>query len=228
MNTIIIESCPLEQKKLVSLIRQQTSLKFSGVFDSVLEAYHILHSEKVDLIFVNMEIAGLKTMNFSKALNKTPLIIFSKSNQAFPFNFENSIVVDILTDLNAQRFQKAIDKAQKWSKKDIKEEHFFIRTKNSFLKLAYDEVFYIKAMENFVQIVTRKETFIKLISLKKLLEQLPKEQFVQVHRSYIVNVKEVVSIEKDCIKIELMDIPIGNLYKEALLKALVKQKLILR
>jgi DNA-binding LytR/AlgR family response regulator len=229
MNTIIIENIPHCKEKLESYIIQQSSLKFWGSFSSILDAYHLIHSESIDLIFINMDMAGLKTMDFSKAQNKTPLIIFLKANLTFPFNIENSIVVDILTDsLSTQRFQKAVEKVQKWSKIELKKEFFFIRAKNSFVKLNYDEVIYIKAMENFVQIVTKKETFTQLVSMKKILAQLPVERFLQIHRSFIVNRAEVVSIEKDSVKIGSVDIPIGNSYKEALLKVLVQAKLILR
>lgn len=229
MNTIIIEANSTWRERLQFHIKQHPLLKFRGTFESVLEAYHVIHTENIDLIFVDLNRVGLETMDFSRGLNKTPLIIFSKSNQSFLFNSENSVVVDILSgSLNTQRFQKAIDKAQKWFQQDEKDNHFFIRTKNSYVKLSYDEVYYIKALENFVQIVTRKETFTKLVSLKKILEQLPSEKFVQVHRSFIVNAQAVLSIEKDCIRLEMAEIPIGNSYKEALLKVIVKQTLILR
>ncbi len=229
MNTIIIENNTLWRETLESYIKQMPSLKWVGTFESILEAYYITQTDRIDLIFVNLDMVGLKKIDLSNGLNKSPLIIFSKPNQISPFNTENSIVVDILTEpLNAQRFKKAIDKAAKWFQHDLKEDHFFIRTKNSYVKLSYDEVNYIKAMENFVQIVTRKETFTKLVSLKKILMQLPAEKFVQVHRSFIVNAKAVLSIEKDCIRLEMAEIPIGNFYKDALLKVLVKQTLILR
>jgi DNA-binding LytR/AlgR family response regulator len=229
MNTIIIEDNLLWQEKLESHILTQPSLKLLGAFGSVMAAYHLIHSESIDLIFVNLDIEGFKTLNFSKARNRNPFIVFSKANQTLPFNTENSIVVDIFTDsLNTQRFQKAIEKVRKWSKMDREEDSFFIRTKNGYVKLSYDEILYIKAMENFVQIITRKETFIKLVSMKKILEQLPTEQFLQVHRSFIVNKEAVISIEKDMILIENLEIPIGSSYKDTVLKNLVKQKLILR
>lgn len=229
MNTIIIENSPIWREKLVHHVKQQSSLKFVGAFESILQAYHIIQSETIDLIFVNLEMVGLKAIDFSKGQNKAPLIIFLQSNKAFSFNAENSIIVDILSDsLNTQRFQKAIDKAQKWFQNEEKEAFFFIRTKNSYIKLCYDEVCYIKAMENFVQIVSPKETFTQLVSMKKILLQLPSEQFIQVHRSFIVNVKQVISIEKDYVKIAIAEIPIGNFYKDALLKVLLNQKLILR
>ena len=71
--------------------------------------------------------------------------------------------------------------------------------------MPHADIHYIKAMENFVQIVTRKETHTNLTPMKKILERLPPDKFVQVHRSYIVNVREVISIEKDSIKITLFE-----------------------
>jgi DNA-binding LytR/AlgR family response regulator len=229
MNTILIEQNPLLHDTLVSYINQQPSLKLLAEFGSVLEAYHFIHNTHVDLIFANLDMAGSKMIDFSKGHNKTPLVIFTKSHQNAPFNTENAIIVDLLTDsLNINRFQKAIEKAQKWVEKDLKDDFIFIRTKNSYVKLLHDDIHYIKAMENFVQIVTRKETHTNLTPMKKILERLPPDKFVQVHRSYIVNVREVISIEKDSIKITLGEIPIGHSYKERIFKFLLNRKLISR
>ena len=229
MNTIIIENNVVWRDTLETYVNNEASLKLIGSFKSILEAYHIMQTERVDLIFFNMDMMGATTLDFSKGLNKSPLIIFSKPERGNAIKTGNSIIVDVLTQpLVLEHFQKAIEKAERWVESDKKEDFFFIRANNSFVKLLYADVLYIKALENFVQIVTKKETFTKLVSLKKILHQLPNDIFVQVHRSFIINLQEVISIEKDGIAIEGLSIPIGNAFKEALLKKIVQKRLILR
>jgi DNA-binding LytR/AlgR family response regulator len=103
-----------------------------------------------------------------------------------------------------------------------------VRANNAFQKINYDEILYIKSMENFVQIKTKTDTFTTLVSLKNMMLQLPKQKFMQVHRGYVVNIYEVTSIDKEQVFIGTQSVPLGDNYKEELLNTLVENKLVKR
>ena len=138
-----------------------------------------------------------------------------------------------------ERFFKAVEKARIILKildagkkgknvEKVEDNFFFIRANNSFQKISYDDILYIKSMENFVQIKTKLDTHTTLVSLKNMILQLPKPMFKQVHRGYVVNINEVTSIDKDQILLGTNAVPIGDNYKEDLLAVLVENKLVKR
>ena len=127
MNTIIIENNAVWRSTLETYVNQQASLKLIGSFTSILEAYYTFHTEKVDLIILNISIPSIESFDFSQGLNKAPLIIFSKNDCDRGIHTNNSLVVDVLTPpLVLEHFEKAVGKATRWAQIEQKEDCFFI------------------------------------------------------------------------------------------------------
>jgi len=106
------------------------------------------------------------------------------------------------------------------------QDHFFIKVDSKFEKIFYDEVLYIEAMQNYIKIITNSENHLTLLSMKALLKELPSSQFVQVHKSYIVNINKIKTIDGNQLLIEESSIPISRGLKNELIPQLMKGRLI--
>lgn len=103
---------------------------------------------------------------------------------------------------------------------------FFIRSNNAFVRINYDDVLYIKAMENFSQIVTTTLKYATLIPLSTVEEQLPSDRFIRTHRSYLINAQNIESMTKDTIFIGEFQVPVSDVHREKIVKIFIEERLL--
>lgn len=187
-----------------------------------LEAFEYLNKNEVDLIFLDLNMPVLKGFEFLKTLQNPPKVIVTTAYNEFALEgYEHNISDYLLKPFGFERFLKAINKALgnvASEKKTLPENtpasnRIFVQSNKKHVQLETMAILFIEATGNYTKIVTTTETITVREKFSALLEQLPKNDFLQVHKSFAVAPKHIKSIEGNIILIENYSIPIGKIYK---------------
>ncbi|KFC18623.1 MULTISPECIES: LytR/AlgR family response regulator transcription factor [Epilithonimonas] len=193
-----------------------------------LEAFDYLSKNKVDLIFLDLNMPVLKGFEFLKILQNPPKVIVTTAYQEFALEgYEYNISDYLLKPFGFERFLKAVNKAigsvnQKvvTNEKSEGSNRIFVQSNKKHIQLETENILYIEATGNYTKIITTTETITIREKFSTFLEQLPKNDFVQVHKSFAVAPKQINSIEGNIIFISNYQIPIGKMFKINILKLL--------
>jgi len=230
MNCIIVDDDSFIRKITEDFVKRTESLNLLHSLSSAVEAINVLNSdENIDLIFLDIEMPEMTGIDFLNALPTLPQIIIISSKEKYAINaFEYDVTDYLLKPFVYSRFCKAVQKAlerQEKSRMYAKADEIFIKHNASLVKLKYTDILWVEAMENYVNINTFSEKYTIHFTISALEEKLYPRKFLRVHRSFIVNISSINSIEDNMIYIKTSDkpknnIPIGKSYKDKLLKAL--------
>lgn len=193
-----------------------------------LEAFEYLNKNEVDLIFLDLNMPVLKGFEFLKTLQNPPKVIVTTAYQEFALEgYEHNISDYLLKPFGFERFLKAVNKAissvvQKTvsSEKNDVPNRIFVQSNKKHIQLETENILYIEATGNYTKIITTTETITIREKFSTFLEQLPKNDFVQVHKSFAVAPKQINSVEGNIIFISNYQIPIGKIYKMNIVKLL--------
>ena len=232
MRTIVVDDDQLSRKVIEEFIKRTESLTLVNSFSNAVDAINQLQKNKdsVDLIFLDVEMPEMSGIEFLKSIQSAPQVIIISAKEHYALEaFEYDVTDYILKPISYTRFFKAVSKVQKRVKlqegvssfSDSSDE-IFIKKNSAFIRLKYNDILFVEALENYVIVTTFNEKFTIHFTMKSILNRLPDRKFKRVHRSYIVNINIIKGIEDNSIIIELEDgkklIPIGKSYKEKLMK----------
>ncbi|MDR1666125.1 MAG: LytTR family DNA-binding domain-containing protein [Bacteroidales bacterium] len=226
---IVIDDDSFVRKLTEFFISRVKSLHLLHSLDNAEKAVDILQSrEQIDLIFLDIEMNGMNGIDFLNLLEKPPQIIIISSKEKYAIKaFEYNVTDYLLKPFTYVRFLKAVDKVVKKLALQATgtynpSEEIFIKHHSSMVRLKYNEIMWVEAMENYVVFNTFTERFTIHATMKSIEKKLPAETFVRTHRSFIVNLNCVSCIEDHSIVIKTKDgvnhISIGKMYKENLMK----------
>jgi DNA-binding LytR/AlgR family response regulator len=197
-------------------------LHLAGTFTNAIEALPMISGEKIDLLFLDIEMPDMNGMSFLKTLEKPPLVIFTTAFSQFAQDgFEADAVDYLVKPIPFERFLKAVQKVQqrlKASEITGQQNHLFIKSDYKTIRVAWSDILYIEGMKDYICIHTSSQSINTLLSITSLLEKLPAQNFVRVHRSFVVSISKVGSIERGAIFIGDIKIPIGDQYRDEFLK----------
>ena len=238
IRTIVIDEDPMWQELIVRHIQMHADMTLVGVFAAALDAYSFIKDNKVDLILLDVNLPQVSGISFVKGLINPPPIVFISSYTNFAAeSYEVSATDFIVKPFNNERFGKMLDKVR--LKLAMPEQtttpqepdlnpYFFIRENNAYVKIYFADILFIKSLENFVQIFTKKGTHTTLSTLKNLMMMLPENAFMQTHRSYVVRLAAIDTIGKDSLMINEIEVPVSEQFKDKIVKILVETKLLKR
>jgi len=219
INTLIIDDNVDWQKIISKVVQLNPILNLVGVCSSVMEAYAKLVDGNIDLLICDIEMPDMSGLQFVKSLRITPMVIFVSAHRDYALDcYEVSPVDFLLKPLDLNRFLKSIEKVRlrylnQNGMVEI-EPYFFIRENLNNVQIPYKDVIYMKAQENFLQIVTSTKSFLPILSISKMEEQIKGDRFLRVHRSFLVNRSEISLIGKNEIMLSNgLSIPIGDQYR---------------
>jgi DNA-binding LytR/AlgR family response regulator len=203
MKCVIVDDEPLAQEVLENYVQRVEELKLVKKCSNAMEAVQTLHQEKVDLLFLDIQMPVLNGLSFLKSL---------KDYLLKPISFE--------------RFLKAVNKAID-QRKNVQEElataeYLFLKVDNKFVKVNYTDIVYIEGMKDYLKIFVKEKLLVVHKTMKAIEDMLPKNKFIRVHKSYIVSLGAVNSIVGNMVEIHGKEIPIGANYKEQLIKVVFK------
>lgn len=235
LHCIIIDDEPLARKGLKEYIADADFLHLAGEFDNPVKAMDIILKEKIDLIFLDIQMPKMTGLEFLKSLPHAPIVIFTTAYPQYAVDgFELNAVDYLLKPFSFDRFWKAVLKARAVyeSKSAVhpgaEPDYFYIKCDNKLVKINYGDVLFVEALQNYVAIHTISKKYITYLTLHSIEESLPASQFVKTHKSFIVAMNKVESIEGNEIKIGSHSISISRTEKETVMERLIQNKLLKR
>ncbi|MCH2032505.1 MAG: LytTR family DNA-binding domain-containing protein [Tenacibaculum sp.] len=239
MNCIVIDDEKMSRTILKTLCAEFKDLTIVKEFSNSMEAFKFLHSNEIDLIFLDIHMPGFTGLDFIKTLKNPPKVIFTSGDPKFAIDaFEFSFIVDyILKPVTADRFEKAIEKAKKLiylesleKQKDTttnssqqEEDYtndFYVNIDRRLVKIDLPTICYVQAKGDYIFVKTDDNEYEVHASLKKIEQKLPTSLFLKVHRSYIINVKKIIDIEDNSVLINKDVIPVSRSNRPDLMKRL--------
>lgn len=227
MNCIIIDDDELSRRVVEEFIGRTDFLNLTHSFSNAVEAInYIKQGEEVHLIFLDVEMPEMTGIEFLNSLSHPPQVIIISSKEKYAIQaFDYSVTDYLLKPITYARFFKAASKAYEQFNKGRSltdtDKEIFIKKNSSLVRIKYNDILWVEALENYVVINTINDKFTIHFTMKSIENQLPMVKFKRVHRSFIVNVSRITSIEDNSVVIKLADskkvIPIGKSYREKLL-----------
>jgi DNA-binding LytR/AlgR family response regulator len=236
INCIVIDDEPLARKGLKEYIADVDFLHFAGEFDNPLKATAAIIAGEKQLLFLDIQMPKITGIEFSKMLKNPPPVIFTTAYPEYALEgYEVNALDYLVKPVSFDRFLKAALKAKEYYEvrdKNISEassaEYFFVKADNKVVKIFYDDVLYVEALQNYVTIHTRDKKYMTYLTFKSVEEYLPETKFIKVHKSYIVAASKVDSIEGNDIRIGQSHIPISRNQKDEVMDKLLKGKFLKR
>lgn len=227
MNCIIVEDEIPAQKVLKNFINKIPYLTLLGTFKAAIEANAFLNNNEVDVVFLDINLPDIPGIDFIKTIKNPPAIIMTTAYPDYAVNsFELETIIDYLVKpFSFDRFLKAVNKVKLKTKNNTEiieseSKSIFINVDKTHHKIILDDIKYVESDRNYITVVTKTQKLSYIDSLKNWVEKLPSDQFVQVHKSYIINSNLVDKVSGNEIYINSQRIPVGRTYKQELLKQL--------
>ncbi len=223
INCIAIDDEPLALQQLAGYIQKTPFLELKAVCKSAFEAMKVISENKVDLMFVDIQMPDLSGIDFVKSWGEKQKVIFTTAYQEFALEgFKVDALDYLLKPFGYDEFLKSAKKARNYfeliekveNKHDTNDEYLFVKTEYKILKIKFADILYIEGLKEYVKIVVgNNKPILSLLTLKHLEEKLPQNYFMRVHRSFIVNLHQVKTIERGRIIFDKVNIPISEPYK---------------
>jgi len=229
MNCIIVDDDKLSLKILSEFVKKTDSLDLVGTFENAIDAINSLKKNEltVDLIFLDIEMPEMSGIDFLKTLQDPPQIIIVSGKDNYALHaFEFNVVDYLLKPIAYARFYKAVDKALGNHNRNIEngQEELFIKRNNSLVRIKYEDILWVEALENYVTFNTYRDKFTVHFTIKSVCDKLNPKKFFRVHRSFVVNISSIEYIEENSIYLRTIEgikaIPIGKSYRDDLLSEL--------
>lgn len=226
MNTLIVDDNAIARMTLKQLASQVKDLAVIGECATAIEAYNLLQDQSADLLLLDVEMPGMSGIELTKNLvGKRPLIILTTSKKEYAVEaFELSVVDYIVKPVTPARFIQAVDKCREVlqsRQEEVKleqDEFIFIRDSNIVRQLKVDDILFAEAMGDYVKLHTPTKFFAIHTSLKNVEERLPSNKFLRVHRSFIVALAKIETIQDGALIINRKPVPVADAYRAALNK----------
>lgn len=227
---LITDDLPIARDIIVNYCGHLPMLKVVACCNNALEAKMELQKNRIDILFLDINMPILDGISFLKTIKNPPQVIFTTAYKEYALDaFDLSAADYLLKPFSMERFIMAVDKAIERLNKTVGEntiavppapESLFIKTDGKIFKVALNEILYAEASGNFTRIITTSNTYLPTMTFSALEQQLPRSAFIRVHRSFIISKTAITHLEGNRVFIGKYEIPLGSNYKEVFLKEL--------
>ncbi len=226
LSCVIVDDEYLAIKILEEYIARVNSVELLQSFKNPLEAEEFLKKNKVDILFLDIQMPHITGIDLLKKMSSPPLIIFTTARHEFAVEaFELNVLDYLVKPISFERFEKAIFKAEQYLQllkgeklSSSLPDYLLIKSDYKIIKLLHDDIVMIEGLSEYVRVHTKEKKFITLAALKDLETQLPTEKFIRIHKSYIVSQHHVQSYTSSQVVLANgLQLPVGRVYKENLL-----------
>lgn len=225
ISTIAIDDEPLALQLVTGYIEKTPGLKLAGKFDNPMDAVEFLAREKADLIFVDIQMPDLSGIEFTRSMIRGPKVIFTTAYEKYALEgFRLEVVDYLLKPFSYEEFFRAVQKVQNLIKLEgtalnqveANAEFLFLKSDYKIKRINFNDILYIEGLKDYVKVYTANDPkpILSLTSLKTLETKLPEIKFMRVHRSFIVNLDKIVTIERSRIVFGKAYIPVSEQYKD--------------
>jgi DNA-binding LytR/AlgR family response regulator len=230
IDCIIIEDEPIAAKKLADFLKQLEFIQLKASFDNGLDAINYLANHSIDLIFLDIQMKDLNGIQFLNALIHIPKIIITSAYSEYAMiGYEYNVTDYLLKPFGYDRFLKAVNKVYEELNQGTTTSNnaIFIKTEYRIERVDLDDIFYIEGMRDYLLIVTKGKKIMTLLSFNRIMEILPISKFQRVHKSFIIAIDKIESIERNRIKLNNRLIPISETYKNDFINLLKNNNLMI-
>ena len=239
INCIAVDDEPLALGLVCSFIEQTPFLNLIGRFSSAVQALKAIHAQKVDVVFLDIQMPDLNGIELARVLDNSkankPRIIFTTAYNQFALKGYRVDALDyLLKPFNYEEFLHAANKALAYvellekstaspvaaptavAEERIEDEYLFLKVEYQLVRIALNDILYIEGLKDYVKVWLKsaEKPILSLTSLKSLEEKLPSKKFMRVHRSFIVSLDKINSITRNALQIGKINITVGDQYKE--------------
>lgn len=239
MNCIIIDDEPLAREAIEMLISQTDDLDLVGSFSSPETVADFLKGNTVELIFLDIQMPGFNGIEFARTIPKETFVIFTTAYPEFATDsYEVDAIDYLIKPVKLERFRKAVEKAQTYSKlfkaedssgnniEQVADDFFFVKADRRIFKVYFKDILFIQGLKDYVVMHSENQKVMTAMNLKTIYDQLPKDMFVRVSKSYVINVKHIDSVDNNTVYIRANEIPIGSIYRDFFFNEFVTKKIV--
>ncbi|WP_420579852.1 LytR/AlgR family response regulator transcription factor [Reichenbachiella sp.] len=226
INCLIVDDEPLAANVLEKYVNRLDHLNLVGKAGNAIEAFNLINTERVDLMFLDIKMPQITGIEFIKSLNKPPAVIFTTAYRDFALEgFEMSAIDYLLKPISFERFMKAVGKMSNHhnneiaatsgaNKPSISNEYIFVREDKRMKKVMLADILFVESIKDYVKIITQGGTVLTYLKMNYLEKNLPDNQFVRVHKSFIVRIDAIQGYSATEAEVGDVVIPIGRHYKQ--------------
>jgi Response regulator of the LytR/AlgR family len=230
MKCIIVDDEPIARKGIKKLVEQILQLELLDSLNSANAASAYMETNQVDLIFLDIQMPGINGIEFARSIPKHTLIIFTTAHSEYALDSYEVDAVDYLVKpINAAKFRKAVDKAityhsllmdeEEKSVENVEDDFIFVKSDRRFFKVSLKDILFIEGLKDYVIIQLDGQRIITRLNVKNMHDMLPKNIFLRINRSYIVNRNRIDSFDNNDVFIKKREIAIGNMYRDEFFQA---------
>lgn len=235
LNCLIIDDEPLARKGISEYVKEIDFLHLAGECGSAAEAASIIANQHIDLLLLDIQMPRLSGIDFLKTLTHPPMAIITTAYTEYALEGYSLDVIDYLVKpIPFDRFLKAVQKAFDFHQLKTRDlpvnspEYFFVKSNGKYERVSFAEILFVESMQNYVLIHLPGQKLIVYMTLAGLEAQLPPKKFMKVHKSFIVSLEQVNSIENNEIIIRQSRIPISRTLKDDVMKRILGDNLLSR
>jgi DNA-binding LytR/AlgR family response regulator len=225
IKAIAIDDEPLALKAIEKLCEIVDFISLEKTFTEPGEALRYLRKYPTDLLFLDIKMPSISGLNFYKAVQQNTMVIFSTAFSEYAADsYELNAIDYLLKPISPKRFKQAADKANDYFKyirnKDQEQlNHVFLRSNYSLVKIPLADILYVEGISDYIKVFSRNQKMVmSRMSMKAMNEKLPNNDFIRVHRSFIIPFRNITSVRNKTIFLSDIEIPIGNTYAEEFFK----------
>ena len=221
---MIVDDEPLAIEVLESYVARMDELELVATSDNAIKAFEILKKQPVDLLFLDIQMPKLNGIEFLKILDPSPKVVFTTAYREYALeSYELNVLDYLLKPISFERFLKTINKisnseaplvSESLPTKEVEEPYIFMKSDRKMVKVMLKDICYIESLKDYIRIKTDEgKDIVSLQKISYVEEKLPSQQFLRIHRSFIVSVKKIEKFSSQTVEIKGKEIPIGRNYK---------------
>lgn len=226
---IITDDEPMARKGLQGYIEKIDFLELTGVCEDAVQLNSLLKQQPADLLLLDIEMPYVTGIDFLKNTPTAPKVIFTTAYEQYAIKgYELDVLDYLLKPISFDRFLMAANKAFDYfhSRQDTNKPYVFVKADGRLEKINFDDILFVGALENYVAIYTAEKKLITHSTLKAMQENLPAGRFIQPHKSYLVNIASIRSIEGNTLHVGKFQVPISKYLKDEVMERIVNNKLL--
>jgi len=230
---IIVDDEPFARKGLSGYVEKLDFLELAGVCENIVELNSLLKQQPANLLFLDIEMPLITGIDFLKHTKELPKVILTTAYEQYALKgYELDVLDYLLKPISFERFLQAANKAHAWfclqHANPVQQDYFFVKADSRLEKINFEDILFVEALENYVAIYTDQRKIITHLTLKMLQEKLTPPGFLYPHKSYIVAMNKIDSIEGNILHIMQHEVPVSKYQKEEIMEKIINNRLLKR
>ena len=233
---IIVDDEPSARKLLKEFVSKINFLELAAVCENPIKANMILGSEHIDMMFLDVNMPKMSGIQFLRSMSLPPISIITSAYSEYALEgFDLNVMDYLVKPFSFERFLKACTKASEYLQlihdketDNTQMDYFFVKCNGRIEKITFDELILIEAKQNYVELHTTSRKLLVYLTLKGIAEKLPAHQFLKIHKSSIINIAKIRSIEGNVVSVGSIGVSISQNHYDQAMKIILKDRMIRR